>query len=477
MRDEKSADKLGRGLNIPCVWFDEFAFLNLNKTTYMAARPALNKASEAAEAVHQPHGILITSTPNNLDMPEGLFCHQMIQKACKLTDDWYDWEPEQLKEFLDKNSGNNYAYVEYTYDQLGKDEKWLKAQIKALEGDMAKVKREILIEWTYASDISIFTEEQLDTMAPYVKKEYPNAIYIDNYKIDIVENDFNNLMYKNWMLSIDIAGGLGKDYSAFTLIDPLSYKIIMKFKNNTIQVLEFADLIIKFVKMYVPNAIIVPERNNSGIPFIEKLQKSDIAKNLYYISSDDPDYTKRKINKKFSLKKNGSGNSTETRIYGFNTDKTKRKVMTEEILFMLANSRPELVNNQELFDEMRKLIRERSGKINHINGEHDDLLMSYLIGLYVLIYSSNRNKFFKNISNEPINEKTKTTISKENKQFKTAMSLNNPDKLNLVIQSGSIDPELIEMQNLINQKKAMNEKTNLNTRSKKIKNIFKMNSM
>ena len=42
---------------------DEFAFLNMNKTMYMSARPALNKASEAAEAVGQPHGILITTTP------------------------------------------------------------------------------------------------------------------------------------------------------------------------------------------------------------------------------------------------------------------------------------------------------------------------------------------------------------------------------------------------------------------------------
>lgn len=55
--------KLGRGLNIPCIWLDEFAFLNNNKVMYMAARPALTRAAEAAADAHQPFGITITTTP------------------------------------------------------------------------------------------------------------------------------------------------------------------------------------------------------------------------------------------------------------------------------------------------------------------------------------------------------------------------------------------------------------------------------
>ena len=178
-------------------------------------------------------------------------------------------------------------------------------------------------------------------------------------------------MYKNWCLSIDIGGGLGKDYSAFSLIDPMSYKQVMNFKNNNIAVLDFANLVIKFVKIYVPNAVIIPERNFNSA-FIEAIQKSDVAGNLYYTSTDDKDYTQKKIKKNSIFKKN-TFSGTETRKYGFNTDGPKRKVMTEEILFMMANTRPELINNQTLFDEIRKLIRERSGKINHMNGEHDEI--------------------------------------------------------------------------------------------------------
>lgn len=434
---------------------------------YKSARPALDKASKAAEKAGQPHHILITTTPNNLDMPEGKFCYDMIQKAAKFSFDWYDKTDDEINEYLEKNSGNDYVFIEYHYNELGKDEKWLKKQIRALEGDMAKVKREILIEWTYASNMSIFTEEQLDNMSKYINKNQYKEIIIDGYKIDVIEQ-VNNLMYKNWVLSIDIAGGLGRDYSAFSLIDPSTYKMVMKFKNNLISVTDFAKLVIKFVKMYVPNAVIIPERNNSGPTFIEAIQKSDLSKNLYYTSTTDIDYTKKKI-KRPRLKKSNSID-TETRTYGFNTDKETRKVMTEDILFMIAEQRPDLVNNLALFDEMRKLIREKSGKINHMNTEHDDLLMSYLIGLYFLIYATNRNKFIKNVSSEPVTYESKKTQRPQNRNFKKFIELNNEDKMNL-LKRENIDIELLEMQELIDQK---NKKIK-DTKSKNIKSIFNMN--
>ena len=438
---------------------------------YMSARPALTKASDAAKLAGQPFGITISTTPNNLDVPEGKFCYDMIQKAAKFNFSFYDWSDDQLHDYLEKNSGNNYVFIEYHHTDLGKDDKWLKAQIRALEGDMAKVKREILIEWTYASNMSIFTEEQLDEMSKYVKHENLQTIYINYYKIDVLE-PFNNLMYKNWALSCDIGGGLGKDYSAFSLIDPKSYKMVMNFKNNMIPVLEYAKLVINFVKTYVPNAIIIPERNNSGTVFIEAIQKSEVARNMYYTSSNDKDYTIKTIKHKPLFRKPFLANTKDEKIiYGFNTTATTRKVMTEELLFMIANTRPELVNNNLLFDELRKLIRERSGKINHTSTEHDDLLMSYLIGLFVLSYSNNRNKFFKDISDDPVTYDSVKKVDKTFQKFKEFMSYNNKETMNNKILQNNIDPELLEMQRLIDQK----NKKPINNKANRITSIFKMN--
>lgn len=406
---------------------------------------------------------------NNLDVPEGKFCYDLIQKAGKFDITWYDWSEEQLRDYLDKNSGNGYVFIEYHYTDLGRDEKWLKEQIRAMMGDMAKIKREILIEWTYASNMSIFTEEQLDTLSKYAKgNKVHQYILLNNYQINVLE-ECNNLMYKNWCLSIDIGGGLGRDYSAFTLIDPVSYKPVMNFKNNHIGVLEFADLVIKFVTTYVPNAVIIPERNFNSA-FIEHIQKSEISKRLYYTSSDDKDYTMQKIKKTSIFKKGNIGTGIETRRYGFLTDTAKRKIMTEEILYMIVENRPELCNNELLFDEMRKLIREKSGKINHMNGEHDDLLMSYLIGLFVLIYSSNKTKFFKNVSNEPVIGADTKEPNKMSINFKKVADFNNEEKLKNAI-GDKLDPELVEMQKLIDEK----NKVIKPAREKTFKSIFNLN--
>lgn len=391
----------------------------------------------------------------------------MIEDAAKFDFSFYDREDDDLKDYIHKNSKNDFAYIVYQYYELGKDEKWLQQQIRDMAGDMYKIKREYLIQWMFATSMSIFTEEQLDVMSKFVKNPR-KSIYINNYKIDVLE-DFNNLMYKNWCLSIDIGGGLGRDYSAFSLIDPISYKQVMKFKNCNIGVLEFADLVIQFVKTYVPNAVIIPERNFNSA-FIEHIQKSDISKNLYYTSTEDKDYTQKKI-KKTSIFKTSKTTGTETRRYGFQTDTTTRKIMTEEILFYIANSKPQLVNNSDLFDELKQLIREKSGKINHMNGKHDDLTMSYLIGLYVLMYSNNRNKFFKNISDTPINEEHKKELNRTNENFKKISSYNNTEVMSAMVRN-HIDPEFIQIQEDINEQRKLNNDVKKNH----IKNIFKMNS-
>lgn len=72
---------------------------------------------------------------NNLDTPEGLFCYQMLQKAVKFDEEWFDWSEDKIKQYIEANSGNNFILVMYMYYELGKDEKWFKRQIKELEGE------------------------------------------------------------------------------------------------------------------------------------------------------------------------------------------------------------------------------------------------------------------------------------------------------------------------------------------------------
>ena len=68
--------------------------------------------------------------------------------------------------------------------------------------------------------------------------------------------------------------------------------------------------------------------------------------------------------------------------------------MFNQILSYIVNEEPEAIICPELFDEMKTLERStRGNKIEARQGAHDDVIMSYLIGLYALFRGRNINKF------------------------------------------------------------------------------------
>lgn len=479
-KDRVSSDKLGRGMTIPCLWLDEFAFLLYNEVMYKAAKPALNKACELAKKAGLLYGILITTTPNNLDEPEGKFCHDMIQKAAVFTEDWYDWTETEILDFIDANSGNNFVFIQFTYKQLGKDDKWIKRQIKELENDMLIVKRELLLEWTYATSNSPFSEEQLTKLQEFVKPELPyKPIFIDNYQIFIIDRP-HNMVNKNWILSVDVAGGLGRDNSAFTLIDPSTLKPVMIFYNNLIPVMKLSQLIISFVSTYVPNAIVIPERNNAGITLIEQLINSPIKKNVYFEEREDETVEKYDVNSSVFTKKSRVKKRQRTIVYGMNTTTKTRDIMFNEILYMIINDKPYLCNNNMIFNEIKTLVRTSSNKIEHASGFHDDILCSYLIGCHTILFGSNINKFLKNVSNLEPNANDSGDIINATSKSNNVLSLNAKD-VSQHVNTNNDKPDL--MNNLIEtfqkiSEESPNIKETLSPEDKKknrMRNILKMN--
>jgi len=55
-----------RGMTVPVVWLDEWAFVSHNQKMYEALRPAVSTASRIAKSNGTPYGILITTTPKVL---------------------------------------------------------------------------------------------------------------------------------------------------------------------------------------------------------------------------------------------------------------------------------------------------------------------------------------------------------------------------------------------------------------------------
>lgn len=398
--DTAGADKAGRGSTVPLIWLDEIAFLKYNETMMGAMVPAFSTASAAARENGTPYSILLTTTPSSLDIPEGKFVHDtLIEQAMDFDEKMYDYYFERglewLADFVANNSNNYFVVVKFSYKQLGKSEAWLKEQLRKMNNNMTLVKRELLLEWTYSSDDSLLDEETLNTIAQYADRDYVSKLLIlDKYMLYYIRQP-SNIFKKNYVISMDIAGGLGRDKTAITVIDPKDNLPTAVMYSNKMTVVDLVEVTCELLDRYFPMGIVVPELNYSGNTFMElMLKKGKYNSNLFYtiketkaerIVQEDRDIF-AKAKKKYVRK--------EKRVYGINTTAATRKIMVEDILFNLINNKPESFNNRDIFKELKTLERKKTGKIEHSDSGHDDILMSYLIGLFAILFEQKSMKRF-----------------------------------------------------------------------------------
>ena len=379
------ADKLGRGCTVPIFWGDEWAFTPYNKVIYNASTFAVSKAREVALANGNPSFKLLTTTPNSIDTPEGQYCKMMFDMAMPFDEkEIYDCPVDQLLDYVHEHSENNFVHIEFSWRQLGKDEKWYNEQKRLCNYDKLTIKREVDLEWTLSSDNSPFSEDELEKVKEYTipfEKFIAFNTGFKGRKIHILEPvDF----YEPVLLSCDCSGGLGLDSSVITIFSMITGKPIGYFANNRIDVDDFGDLIDHIATSVFVNSCIAIERNSYGLAIIQRLAKKPSTRmRLFY-----EDKSVEKPGEKF---KKLSDN--KHRVYGIDTTPRSRDFMID-MLFKIVNEAPEEIVLPGINKELKTLERKKTGKIEHADGCHDDNTFSFLIGRYAMTCSTYAN--FKN---------------------------------------------------------------------------------
>lgn len=404
---------------------------------------------------------------STLDEDSGKFFFNQMNEAAqwneKIYDFFLDGEKEgnaKLEEFMESNSGNEFIYIEYSYKELGKDDAWLEKQKRGMP-TLEAVKREILLEWAYSSDNSLFTEDQMTELSMYANKEIYSTIEFNikgkKYYVKMVKH-MDNMWEKNWLVGIDMSGGLGRDNTAFTVMDPGTLEPVMTFKNNVINGPTFRKLISELIDLYIPNAILIPERNYAGLTIIDDMIEHDgLEDNLFYslktrvaekqiTNNESPVHELNRFSSNNKVKK-------EVRRYGIDTTKKSRDIMLNEILSMLVEEKPYLINNKDLFQEVKSLQMIK-GRIDHPDNGHDDLLMSYLFCLYAYYYEKDINKFVKVKYGSKVSANAENAEEVEKEQKKRKKDINSMKNMGNLINgndayiSGNIDPQHKRMMDL-----------------------------
>lgn len=408
--NESAASQMARGASAAILYFDEIEHTPFFDIILANSAPAFMTASSNAKSIGQPYGRCMSTTPGNLDTREGLTTLPIIKSMITWSEKLYDMTDEEISDykstFIDKYNADitkdhnrealDVFYIEYKYYQIRKDDAWVNEQLKK-GGDRATVRREILLERLRGSKDSPISPDDIEYLIQNIKQSTDLIIFnkwrllVYDHGVKTIPGSIKKLFDEKipYIIGIDPASGGGADNTAITIINPNTLQIAAEFKNPYIVSTDLEELIIELVKKYMPNAVIIPERNSMGVFLIQHLCKSPVRNNLYWsdtnkqlekMAEEDPD--------SFDLKLQSNANKK----YGTYLTKKIRDAMLE-LLFKHINECKELLTGQYLVDDICKLVRTSTGRIEAASGEHDDSLFSYLHAIYLYYTGDNLELF------------------------------------------------------------------------------------
>lgn len=392
---QESALNIARGLTAPIQHFDEVEFTSRIKTIVENSAPTYEKASENAKKNGALYGRLFTSTPGDLDTLSGQEGLEIVSGCATWTEQMYDLTPEKRTEYIKTNSKNDIVYIEYSYKQLGLTDDWFE-NISRKIGNVQTVKREVLLQRLRGSNDSLFTRDEIEYILMNVRPVVQELFIKDVFKFDIYEPLMRNIPY---IVGVDCSTGTLNDYNAITIINPYTVKPVAEFKCNFIGETAYENLLKELVIKYIPKAILCIERNSVGDGIIDHLMHSKIRANLYF--DVDKDLLTHSISQAMDQESMLKRKAKEKSFIGVWTGQKSRADMMTILLHRMAENKNDFVT-KNITDDISRLIKKTSGKIEAMSGFHDDNVMSYLIGLYVYYHGNNLEFFGFRKGSQPI---------------------------------------------------------------------------
>lgn len=374
---KESAMKLGRGSTAALQYFDEFDFIPYQTEIMNAASFAYMTASDNARKNHSLFGRILSSTPGDLDTRDGQAATEYVSKMLKWNDSMLDDPITKLVSTINSPSYNRFVFVEHHWKQLHLGIEWYEKQCGAVSFNEETIMREIDLQRIHGSNLSPF--KRSDIMYLLSHKQEPIS------KLDLSSNYSPFMIYEKlkrgtpYMLCIDPSEGLAQDNNAVTLINPYSGKPAMEFKSPYISQPDLFTMLCTFMERYCPKCMIIIE-SNKGRELINLFLSSKYKYQLYY---DD-----NKITKEISETVNEFGEAArrahERRAYGLYTSSSNRKFFYA-ILEDLVETQKEILISDYIVTDIAGLIRKPGiGRVEAGPGQHDDNIMSYLFGMYLL---------------------------------------------------------------------------------------------
>jgi hypothetical protein len=334
-----------RGMSFNILFLDEFAFVpnHIAESFFASVYPTITSGKNTK--------VIIVSTPHGMN-----HFYRM----------WHDAETGK----------NGYVFTDVHWSEVpGRDEEWKKQTIANTSEQQFKV--EFLCEFLGSVDTLIAPSKLRNFVYDHPKTR--------NAGLDVYVDPSEN---SDYVVTVDVARGVGSDYSAFVVVDVTQFphRVVAKYRDNEIKPMMFPSVIYEVAKSY-NNAFILCEVNDVGDQVASILQYDLEYQNILMCSMRGR--AGQIVGQGFSGKK--------TQL-GVKMSKTVKKVGCLNLKTMIEEDKL-IFNDYEIMSELTTFIQKHNS-FEAEEGCNDDLAMCLVIYAWLVCQD-----YFKELTDQDVRKR------------------------------------------------------------------------
>ena len=334
-----------RGMSFNIIFLDEFAFIptHIADEFFSSVYPTISSGKSTK--------VIIISTPKGMNMFYKL---------------WHDAELGR----------NEYVTTDVHWSEVpGRDEHWKEQTIRNTSPE--QFNQEFECEFLGSAN-TLIAPSKLKTLV------YEDPV-TSNAGLDIWKEPVQDHQY---LMTVDVARGLTKDYSAFVVVDTttIPYEIVAKYRNNTIKPLLFPNVIHQVACTY-NHAYVMVEVNDIGGQVADILQFDLEYDNLLMCAMRGR--AGQVVGQGFSGTKTQLGVKMSVTVKKSGCSNLKQLIETDKLIF----------NDYDIIAELTTFIQ-RGQAWEAEEGCNDDLAMCLVIFSWVAL-----TDYFKELNDSDVRQR------------------------------------------------------------------------
>ena len=334
-----------RGMSFNILFLDEFAFVpnHVADSFFASVYPTITSGKSTK--------VIIVSTPHGMN-----HFYRM----------WHDAE----------KGVSDYIPTDVHWSEVpGRDDKWKKQTIKNTSEQQFKIEFEC--EFLGSVD-TLIAPSKLKTLI------YDNPLR-RNAGLDVYEPPKKK---HDYVMTVDVARGVGNDYSAFVLVDitEFPHRVVAKYRNNTIKPMLFPNVIWEIARKY-NDAFVLCEVNDIGDQVASILQYDLEYQNLLMCSMRGR--AGQIVGQGFS------GSKTQL---GIKMSKTVKKVGSLNLKTLVEENKL-FFNDYEIISELTTFVSKHNS-FEAEEGCNDDLAMCLVIYAWLVAQD-----YFKELTDQDVRKR------------------------------------------------------------------------